>query len=99
ARVALDDAEMALDVGRWPLSACGDGPAEDRIEGRTQLVRYGCEKLVLRSVRELRIGARPPLALEQLDALFFQLALFDAERRAARELFGKREVVVVVAAS
>ena len=51
------------------LPAGHDGPAEDGVERRAELVRHRGQEVVLRAVRDLRLGPRGALALEEARAL------------------------------
>src|SRR5207302_469660 len=96
ARVALDDREGAFDVRRDALLAERHGPSEDRVERRAELVGDGREELVLGAVRELRIGARPALAIEEHRAFLLEPSPLDDDRGAPRELLGERDIVLAV---
>jgi hypothetical protein len=65
-RVADDNPEpllQSLRLGRAPEEDLR--PAQDRVQGRPNLVRDDAQKLVLRAVRRLRLAPRLPLGLVQ----------------------------------
>ncbi len=66
AGVALDGLERP-GLGRLVQAAGAQqrDPAEDRIEGRAQLVRHGREELVLQAAELLGVLAEQPLARER----------------------------------
>ena len=97
-RVALDDGQAAVDLGRRVAPAQRLRPAEDRVQRRAQLVRDHGQELVLGAAGQLGLAAQPLLLGARGLGLLQRDGVLDRHRRVVGELLREGLVVLAVAA-